>query len=132
MFIPYKQADGTTILAEVTDEVGAFILENDREMANADRRERYHVHFHIEDMEYEGEALAAYDSPEDEVIRKETQREIRDAMSKLTDTQFRRLTMKADGMTLKEIAAAEGTSIVAVKNSLDYAIKKFKKFYKST
>ena len=33
MFIPYKQADGTTILAEVTDEVGAFILENDREMA---------------------------------------------------------------------------------------------------
>ena len=132
MFIPYKQADGTTILAEVTDEVGAFILENDREMTNADRRERYHVRFHIEDMEYEGETLACYDSPEDEVIRKETQREINDAMSKLTDTQFRRLMMKADGMTLKEIAAAEGTSIVAVKNSLDYAIKKFKKFYKDT
>ena len=132
MFIPYKQADGTTILVEVTDEVGAFILENDREIANADRRERYHAPYHIEAMKYEGAWLSTDNDPLDAVIRQEEKERVDYAMSKLTDTQFRRLTMKADGMNLREIAEAEGTSIAAVKESLDLAIKKIKMFYKDT
>jgi DNA-directed RNA polymerase specialized sigma24 family protein len=37
--------------------------------------------------------------------------------------------MKADGMTLREIAAAEGTTVNAVMESLEAAKKKFKKHF---
>ena len=54
MFINYRLEDGSTVLVEVTEETASYILENDREMANADRKERYHCPYHIEAMEYEG------------------------------------------------------------------------------
>jgi len=129
MFINYRLADGSTVLVEVTEETAAFILENDREMANADRRERYHCPYHIEAMQYEGDSLAYYKTPEDIVIREEEKQHINDTLSFLTDAQLRRLTMKADGMTLREIAKAEGTSVNAVRESLEAAKKKFKKHF---
>ena len=39
-------------------------------------------------------------------------------LSCLTDTQLQRLTMKAEGMTLRQIAEAERTSVNAVRDSL--------------
>lgn len=65
MFINYRLADGSTALVEVTDEVAAYILENDRKTANADRKERYHCPYHIEAMQYEGESLAYRLTPEE-------------------------------------------------------------------
>ncbi len=127
MFINYRLADGSTVLVEVTEETAAYILENDREIANADRKERYHCPYHIEAMEYEGDSLAYHLTPEEIVIRKETREQIDDALTCLTDAQLRRLTMKADGMTLREIASAEGTTVNAVRESLDAAKKKFQK-----
>ena len=53
------------MLVEVTEETAAFILENDREMTNADRKERYHCPYHIEAMEYEGDSLAYRLTPEE-------------------------------------------------------------------
>ena len=129
MFINYRLEDGSTVLVEVTEETAAYILENDREMANADRRERYHCPYRIEAMEYEGDFLAYRLTPEEVFVRKEGQRHIRDTLSCLTDVQLRRLTMKADGMTLREIAAAEGTTVNAVMESLEAAKKKFKKHF---
>ncbi len=110
MFINYKLADGSTVLVEVTEATAAYILENDREMANADRRERYHCPYHIEAMQYEGESIAYHETPENILIQEEERKHINDALSFLTDAQLRRLTMKADGMTLREIAKAEDTS----------------------
>ncbi|MDO4648979.1 MAG: hypothetical protein Q4B26_10050 [Eubacteriales bacterium] len=127
MFINYRLADGSTVLVEVTEETAAYILENDREIPNADRKERYHCPYHIEAMEYEGDSLAYHLTPEEIVIRRETQTEIDDALSCLTDAQLRRLTMKADGMTLRDIASAEGTTVNAVRESLEAAKKKFRK-----
>lgn len=129
MFINYKLADGSTILVEVTEATAAYILENDREMANADRRERYHCPYHIEAMQYEGESIAYHETPENILIQEEERKHINDALSFLTDAQLRRLTMKADGMTLREIAKAEDTSVNAVRESLEAAKKKFKKHY---
>lgn len=129
MFLNYRLTDGSTVLVEVTDEVAAYILKNDRETSNADRKERYHCPYHIEAMEYEGDSLAYHLTPEDIVIRKEEQKHIGDTLSCLTDAQLRRLTMKADGMSLREIAKAEGTSVNAVRESLEAAKKKFKKNY---
>jgi len=129
MFINYRLADGSTILVEVTEETAAFILENDREMANADRKERYHCPYHIEAMQYEGDSLAYYKTLEDIAIREEEKQHINDTLSFLTDAQLRRLTMKADGMALREIAKAEGTSVNAVRESLEAAKRKFKKHF---
>ena len=127
MFINYKLADGSTVQVDVTEETAAYILDNDREMANADRKERYHCPYHIEAMQYEGDSLAYRLTPEEIFVRKEEQEHISDTLSCLTDVQLRRLTMKADGMTLREIAAAEGTTVNAVMESLEAAKKKFKK-----
>ena len=129
MFINYRLEDGSTVLVEVTEETAAYILENDREMANADRRERYHCPYRIEAMEYEGDSLAYRLTPDEIFVRKEEQEHISDTRSCLTDVQLRRLTMKADGMTLREIAAAEGTTVNAVMESLEAAKKKFKKHF---
>ena len=127
MFINYRLEDGSTVLVEVTEETAAYILDNDREMTNADRKERYHCPYHIEAMEYEGDSLAYRLTPEEIFVRKEEQEHISDTLSCLTDVQLRRLTMKSDGMTLREIAAVEGTTVNAVRESLEAAKKKFKK-----
>ena len=71
MFINYRLADGTLALVEVNDETAAYILQNDREFANADRRERYHAPYHLEAMHYEGSTLAYRDTPERIVLRRE-------------------------------------------------------------
>ena len=127
MFINYKLADGSTVMVEVTEETAAFILENDREMVNAESRERYHCPYRIEAMQYEGDSLAYYETPEKIYIRKEEREHIDDTLSCLTDTQLRRLTMKAEGMTVREIADKENTTVNAVWESLECARKKFLK-----
>lgn len=128
MHIPYKLADGSVVLVELKPDVAAFILANDREIANADRRERYHTPYHIDALEYEGEDYAVHETPEDILIRKEEKEHLDDMLSCLTDTQFQRLTMKAEGMTLREIAEAEGTSVNAVRDSLLQIRKKLEKY----
>lgn len=129
MFINYKLADGNTALVEVTEEVAEFILEDDRLTANADRRERYNCPYHIEAMDYEGDLLAYHLTPEQIYIRKETQLEHSEALSQLTDTQLRRLLMRADGLTYRAIAELEGTNVNAVQDSLESARKKLKKSF---
>lgn len=128
MFFPYKLADGSTVMVEVTEETAAFILENDRELANAERRERYHCPYHLEAMTYESESVAYRETPEEIVIREEKRKEVFDALSALTDAQYRRLLMKADGMTLREIAERERTTVNAIVKSLRLAKKKLEKY----
>ncbi len=69
-------------------------------------------------------SVAYHDTPEEILIRKEERDEIADALSVLTESQYRRLLMKADGMTLWEIARIESTSVNAIQDSLCQARKK--------
>jgi DNA-directed RNA polymerase specialized sigma24 family protein len=80
-------------------------------------------------MQYEGDSLAYRLTPEEVFIRKEELQHINDTLSFLTDAQLRRLPMKANGMTFREIASAEGTTVNAVRESLEAAKKKFKKHF---
>ena len=130
MFIPYKLADGSTVMVEVTEETAAYILKSDRELANTERRERYHCPYSLDALTYEGEPYAWRETPEDVLIREEEREEISDALSVLTDAQYRRLLMKADGMTLREIAQPEGASVRAVRASLLLARKKLEHLQK--
>ena len=38
MFIPYRLADGSTVMVEVTEETAAYFFESNRELGNAERR----------------------------------------------------------------------------------------------
>lgn len=84
-----------------------------------------HTLYHLEGLDYEGNSIAYLDTPEHIVIRKEEAEHIRSTLTILTETQQRRLWMLSENMTLREIAAAEGASASAVKESLDAAKKKF-------
>ncbi len=102
-----------------------YLNENARLIRNAERREAYHTLYHLEALDYEGNSIAYLDTLEQIVIRKEEAEHIRSTLTLLTETQQRRLWMLSENMTLREIAAVEGASAGAVKESLDAAKKKF-------
>ena len=111
---------------EAMKEIQDFLNENARLIQNAERRERYHATYHLEALDYEGSSVAYHDTPERIVIRKEEAEHIQATLSLLTETQRRRLLMLDEGMTLREIAEAEGAAVSSVKESLDAARKKFR------
>lgn len=105
------------------------VLEEDaRRVMNAERKERYHCPYHIEAMDYEGNSLAYCLSPETVFIRRETMAEMEEFLAELTETQRRRLYMRADGMTLREISEQENANINAVRCSLLDAQRKYRKY----
>ena len=114
---------------EALKEVLDFLNENARLIQNAERRERYHAPYHLEALDYEGSSIAYHATPEQIVIQKEEAERINAALDMLTETQRRRLLMMDEGMTLREIAEAEGAAVSSVKESLDAARKKFREIF---
>ena len=112
---------------EALKEIIEYLNENARLIRNAERRKAYHTLYRLEALDYEGNSIAYLDTPEHIVIQKEEAEHIRNTLTLLTETQQRRLWMLSENMTLCEIAAAEGASAGAVKESLDAAKKKFQK-----
>ena len=110
---------------EAIKEIIEYLNENARLIRTAERREAYHTLYHLEALDYEGNSIAYLDTPEHIVIQKEEAEHIRNTLTLLTETQQRRLWMLSENMTLCEIAAVEGASAGAVKESLDAAKKKF-------
>lgn len=127
MFVEYELADGTIALVEVDEETAAFLQANDREMQNAERRERYHAPYHLEALDYEGDAYAYHETPERLYIRREDRERLLQALDLLTPTQWRRLEMLMDGMSIRQIAAAEEADYASVHESIQAAKQKIKK-----
>ena len=128
MEIIYKFADGTTSKVEVTDGIGDFILDSRRREDNDDRRYRYH-NYSLEAITYEGSEYGKNDEYPSEDDSGEVANRVREAISRLNDTQRRRLLMLSQGMSLHEIAAAEGVAFNAVRESVNRAKKKFLKIF---
>lgn len=112
---------------EALKEIIEYLNENARLIRNAECREAYHTLYLLEALGYEGNSIAYLDTPEHIVIRKEEAEHIQSTLTLLTETKQRRLWMLSENMTLCEIAAVEGASAGAVKESLDAAKKKFQK-----
>lgn len=110
---------------EALKEIIEYLNENAHLIRNAERRKAYHTLYHLEALDYEGNSIAYLDTPEHIVIRKEEAEHIQSTLTLLTETKRRRLWMLSENMTLCEIAAVEGASAGAVKESLDAAKKKF-------
>ena len=123
MFKEYKLADGSVVIVEVTEEVAAFLDEDDRRRRNADRKERDHAPYSIDAREYEGLCYAA---PEEKDEDEETRR-MEKYLSVLTETQRRRCRMRLEGMTFQEIADTEGADYSSVVESVYAAKKKLRK-----
>lgn len=140
MKIIYKFADGTISEVEIEEEVGKAIIVSRREEENYERKMRYHCPVSIDKLEYEGMQFADPNTPMsilEKEIKEEQQKALNDyVMNHLTETQRRRIRMKADGLTLEEIAEIEGVSFQSVDESIKTAQKKaiklrekyFKKF----
>lgn len=128
MIVNYRFADGETSEVEVSDEIGAFIIESRREEAAADKKANRHC-WSIDELTYEGLDYAVFDTPfssldEEEEIRLVNR--IRESFQLLTPTQRRRLELYVQGKTFREIAAAENVAVNAVELSIAQSIKKIK------
>lgn len=128
MKIIYKFIDGTISEVEVEENVGQAIIASRREEENYERKMRYHCPISIDKIEYEGLEFADPDTPMsilEREIAEEQRRALNDyVMNCLTETQRRRVQMKADGLTLEEIAKIEGVSFQSIDESIKAAQKK--------
>ena len=124
MKIRYTFDNGETSEVEVSEEIGAVIIESRRKEASLDRKERRHC-YSLDAVTYEGKEYGAFDdySFEDPDVGKR----IGEALSHLSDIQKKRLLMLIDGTSVREISRMEGRDYRSVYESIEAAKKKFLK-----
>ncbi len=127
MKIKYTFADGEVTEVEVSEEIGAVIIDSRKAEHAQDERQRYHCPYSYDAIDYEGEEYATDETPETEHIRSERDARLYTALATLTETQRRRLLMLADGLSMREIARREKADIKTVRESIEGARKKFQK-----
>lgn len=127
MKIKYAFLDGTTTEVEVSEEIGAVIIDSRKAEHAQNERQRYHCPYSYDAIDYEGEEYATDETPETEHIRSERDSRLYAALASLTETQRRRLLMLADGLSMREIARREKADIKTVRESIEGARKKFQK-----
>ncbi len=129
MKISYEFADKTTTEIEVSEEIGAVIIDSRREEDSADRKHRRH-NYSLDAITYEGKEYGTEDFSEELFDDTEEQNaKVREAFSHLTEVQQKRLMMLAGGLSVREIARREGKDFKTVHESIEAAKKKFKKFF---
>ena len=79
--------------------------------------------------EYEGEDYADGSTPETELFLQLENQRIKEAFEQLSEVQRRRLLMLAEGVSLREIARREGKDIKSIRESIEWARKKFLKYF---
>ena len=131
MKIKYESVTGEITEVEVSEEIGAVIIDSRRKEENLARKERYHC-YSLDAIKYGDNdkfAPTTGETPLTELIRDEDNSYIYEAFSKLPDIQQRRLLKLATGMSMREIAREEGVDVKAVFKSITSARKKFLKFF---
>ena len=128
MKINYTFNNGENSGVEVSEELGAVILESRKKEDNMERNRRRRC-YSLNCMDFEGEDFADERTPESIFMEQIDNEHILETLDKLSETQRRRLLMYASGMSLHDIARAEGTSFYAIHVSIEAARKKFIKNY---
>lgn len=128
MKIKYIFANGEESEVEVSEEIGNVVINSRRIEDNLDRKERSHC-YSMNAADFEGDDYADYTTPEILMEQKISNRHIAEALDKLSEVQKRRLLMYTNGMTYQKIADVEGVKVASVYESIEAAIKKFKKVF---
>ena len=129
MKIKYEFDNGEITEVEVSEEIGAVIINSRREEESAERKHRRHC-YSLDAIEYEGKEYGVSDFTEEMFDdSKEQNVHVRKAFSRLSEVQQRRLLMLAGGMSMHEIAKKEGVNYRAVFDSIQAARQKFLKFF---
>lgn len=123
-FYPYYTCDA---LVEVSDEIGAVLLESKREEKNYWNRLGYHKAYYSLDrgdgIEYD--TVEKPMTPEEALIHKAVMAELYAAFASLPDKQAKRLyAFFFLGMSKTEIAKAEGVNKSQVTRSIGAALEK--------
>ena len=122
----YEFATGTEEI-EISGEWADVLLELDKsEEANCKKETRRHIS--LDAIDFEGEEFAAAADAEAILLEKETEKEVTEMLSSLTETQKRRAEMRLEGMTYREIARLEGVNVKAIEKSILAGRKKFSLF----
>lgn len=130
MKIKYKFVTGEVTEVEVSEEIGAVIIDSRRKEHADNERHRYHTAFSIDAAEYEDkDYFPADDNPEEVFMRKEAAKQRKAMLSQLTPVQRRRFEKFEDGMSIAEIARSEKAAFNSVKESIESAQKKLKKLF---
>ena len=87
MIIKYRFEDGSVSEVEVDEKLGLTISAMEREAENYERKCRY---WNVMRIDYEGAAVADYDTPDLYVERKEEQRKVDEFFKLLTPIQRRK------------------------------------------
>jgi DNA-directed RNA polymerase specialized sigma24 family protein len=129
MKVKYEFNTGEVTEVEVSDEIGAMIIDSRREEESAERRHRRHC-YSMDAAVYEGLEYGTEDFTEALFDDSEERNErVRTAFSHLSELQQRRLLLLAGGMSVREIARCEGKNFRTVYDSIEAARKKFLKFF---
>ncbi len=128
MKIRYEFANGEVTEVEVSEEVGAVIVESRKEEHAQQEKQRYHC-YSYDAIDFEGVEYADPKTPESLYEEDEDKKKIELALSTLTPAQRRRILMLADGMSVREIARYEGSDHKSVLESINRAKKKIKNFF---
>lgn len=127
--VSFKDCIGILRVIEVSKEVyeafDSFELEDKSQMNKYDR---YIEHSEIFENNINERALFESESLEDEIIKKATFEDLKDAIEKLPDIQKTRIKKYYfEDLSMVEIAKQDNCSKVAVKQSLECAIENLKK-----
>ena len=126
-FYPYYTCDA---FVEVSDEIGAVLLESKREEKNYIDRLVYHKAYYSLDRGdgIENDAVDKPMTPEDAYIHKAVMAELYAAFASLPDKQAKRLyALFFMGMSRTEIAKAEGVAVKSVCESIVRALETLRK-----
>ena len=123
----YGFADGTEEI-EISEEWVAVLREMDRE-EEANRKKQTRRHISLDAVDYEGEEFAEDGDAETALLEKESDRVVEGILSSLTDVQRRRVELRMEGLSHREIARLESADRKTIEESLSAAAKKMKKYF---
>lgn len=131
-FLSFRDGQGVLRELQITKELfevlNRFELDD---LSILNEWDRHIEHFEQTEQTLNRRAFFKAESVEETVLRSIEYEQLHRAISKLSETQRRRLVLYYfEGLTYEQIARMEGCTIMPVKRSIDLAIKKLKLFFK--
>lgn len=130
MKIKYAFANGDVTEIEVSEEIGAVVLDLNRQEYNTNHRETRR-HCSLEALDLDGNLLPSKDNVETEFIRKENSEKLRDAIRQLNPRQQKLIkAIYFEGQKVTDLALEEGVHWTAITHAVERVLKKLEKILK--